>query len=99
MQQVLQQAQQCMTAIDQNQLVELKTRSEQMQQNVKALCQKGERDQAQQTALAFAKEMSGSPAIQQMRKCSEIMQGLAVGLSIGMPEEQLRREHICDSKF
>ncbi len=98
MMQVMQQVQECMANIDQTKLNELKTRSEQAKQEIDTLCGQGKRDKAQNRAIAFGREITSDPTMQQMRTCSEMVQG-----AIPMPdmadiynEKDYTQKHVCD---
>lgn len=101
MQQMMQKAQEmqaCMQGVDPSKLEQLEQQARQVESEVKALCSKGKRDDAQNEATAFATEMLGNPDIQTIMKCGEQMRGM-------MPEmpylDQANNtdpsgNHVCD---
>lgn len=66
----------CMENVDQQVLERIDTEGKAMEAEVKALCESGKRGQAQKTALAFSRDVTSRPAVQEMRKCSEMMRGM-----------------------
>jgi len=99
--QQMQKMQECMARIDQDQLNKLQERSEQANKDIEALCATGKRSKAQKKAIAFAKEMASSPAIKQMQKCGELIQGAIPGMSMpSMPNtfdpKDYSGTHVCD---
>ncbi len=103
MQQMMQQAeamQQCMAKIDQSALPELEAKGRKMQAEIEALCQAGKRDEAMATGMKYGAEISSSPEIQAMRKCSEMAPQMMAQMQSMMPEipdeEDDSSGHICD---
>lgn len=98
MMQQMQQAQSCMEGIDQAELTKFEQRAKQMEASVKALCASGKRDEAQQEAMTFGREVASTPAMNKMRECSKMMEGAMPGMpnmhdySSGESDDQ----HICD---
>lgn len=76
MMQQMQEAQACMQGIDQSRMKSFEQRASKIESDIKTLCANGERDAAQEEAIAFAREMDGDPDIQKMRKCGEKMRGM-----------------------
>lgn len=95
MMQQMQQVQICMQNIDQSRLQVLEQRSQQMESEIRALCAEGRRDEAEQRAISFGREVSQDPDIQAMRACGEQMQGLLPELPFSEPENSASR-HVCD---
>ena len=99
MQQMMEQAQKaqlCMQEIDIAALEQISEEGKQMESRVKSLCASGERDQAQEEALAFSREVMKSPSMQQMRKCSEHLRGILPKMPFDNFEEEFENKHICD---
>ncbi len=105
MQKMMEQAQKmqvCIQNIDQEKLLALEQRSEQFGTEIKALCDSGKRDKAQEKAMSFAKEMAKDPTVLQMGKCGEMMQGAMPDMMADMPfmdQEQDGEQssmHVCD---
>jgi hypothetical protein len=76
MMQLMQEMQVCMEKVDQSALEGLEKRSEEMEAEIKSLCEQGNNKKAQKKAIAYSKEMMDNPALKQMRKCGEITKGL-----------------------
>ena len=80
MMQQMQQAQACMAGVDQSELKKFEQRTNQMEASVKALCASGKRDEAQQEAIAFGREVASTPTMQKMQECGKMMQGAMPGM-------------------
>jgi hypothetical protein len=104
MQKMMQQAQKmqsCMQNIDQAKLKAIDQRSSQILAKIDSLCASGKRDEAQQTAISYGKEMAKDPTMQAMRKCSEMMSGeMMQGMMPKTPlmdlDKDLSSRHVCD---
>lgn len=102
MQQLMQQAQQmqtCMENIDQAEMDAFQQKSEAMETEVKALCAAGKRDAAEARAMAFGREMANSSIMQQMKQCGEGMKHRLPNLpQAAQPEEDndTTPHHVCD---
>ena len=102
MMQQMQKMQSCLEQIDQAKLVDaLDQRSSKMRTEVESLCAKGKRDEAQQAAISFGKEMAKDPTMQSARKCtemvsSEMMQGMMPKFPMMDLEKDLSSRHVCD---
>ncbi len=97
----MQEMQSCLEKIDQTKLDALDQRSSQMQAKVESLCASGKRDEAQETALSFGKEMAKDPTIQSAKKCtemvsSEMMKGMMPKFPMMDLEKDLSNRHVCD---
>ena len=91
-----QKAQACMQNIDTSELDRLEQEGNKMEAEIEALCAKGKRDQAQDQAIAYSKEMMALPAMQQMRECSEMMRGMLPEMPFDNFEEEFKNKNICD---
>jgi hypothetical protein len=101
MQNMMQRAQQmqtCMQGIDQSRLQEFEQRASAVQAEVKSMCARGNRDDAQQEAISFAQEAAGNPDIRKMVECT-------AGMSNMMPKIPFTDQasttdtsagHVCD---
>lgn len=96
MMQQMQKMQSCMSNVDQEKLKALEQRSYQMEAEVKSLCASGKRDEAQETAISMGKEMMSDPAMQEMKKCGEMMQGMVPQMAFMDPDKDFSDNHICD---
>jgi hypothetical protein len=99
MQNYVQQMQNCMAQVDQAELEALGQRSDAVDAEIAALCEQGKRDQAQERAIAYSREMAENPVVQQMKECGELAASL-------MPEGEKPMEddfdftsrHVCDAQ-
>lgn len=92
----MQKMQACMQNIDQSRLPELERKSRLIEAEIKSLCAKGKRDQAEQRALDFAKEIEQDKDLQAMRKCGEMMQGVMPQMPFVDDEQSTGTTHICE---
>lgn len=101
MQNMMQQAQKmqtCMQGIDQTRMKTFEQQASKVETDVKALCASGKRDDAQQEATAFSREMSSDPDIQKMMECSKMMSGMMPQMPY-MEQASGNNEsagHVCD---
>lgn len=99
MQDLLQQAQKaqaCMKDIDQSQFETLEQEGQKMRANIKSLCSAGKRNEAQQQAISYSKEMMSKPEIKKIKKCSDMLRGMMPELPFGNFEEKYKNQHVCD---
>ena len=96
MSQKMQEMQKCLQSIDKSDLAAIEKRSIQSENEVRSLCSKGKRDQAQKKALSFGKEVSKLPAMQAMKKCTEGMQGIAQEMATPGQDMDFANHHACD---
>jgi len=73
----MQKMQDCMQKIDRNEITAAEQLAKKLAAKVKALCDQGERDQAQEEAITFSKKLAKTPALQELRRCSEMATGAA----------------------
>ena len=92
----MQQAMACMKNVDRSALERLKGEGRKMEAEIGALCKNGERDEAQNKAMAYAKEMMGRPEIIKIRECSKMMAGMMPQMSFERIEEKAKNSHVCD---
>lgn len=101
MMQQMQKAQACMEKIDQNEIQALEKKAKSIQADMKSLCASGERDKAQQKAMAYAKDIIDNPTVKEMQKCSKMMQGAMKGMMPDMAllgqDKDYTSEHVCDA--
>ncbi len=98
MMQVMQKVQECMASIDQSKLQDLQVKSEKMSKDIKSLCNKGQRDKAQNMAISYGREMASDPTLKQMQKCGEMAQG-ALPMMDNVKtydEKEYASKHVCD---
>ena len=99
MQQMMQQMgqmQSCMEKVDQAKLQALGERSQQMEAEIKSLCTSGKRDEAQQKAIAFGREIANDAAMKAMMKCTEGMQSMMPEMPFKGLDEETADQQICD---
>ena len=95
MMQHMQKMQSCMAKIDQSKLAELESKSNQLQSDVFGLCQQGKRQQAQQKAESFAKQLQDDATVKAVQKCTEGMTDMMQSMPLG-PMEFDSNMHVCD---
>ncbi len=101
MMQQMEKMQSCMQNIDQAKLKAIDQRSSQILAKVDSLCASGKRDEAQEMAISYGKEMAKDPTMQAMKKCSEMMSGeIMQGMMPKTPlmdlDKDLSSRHVCD---
>jgi hypothetical protein len=96
MMQQMEQMKSCMEKVDQAKLQALGERSKQMEAEVRSLCANGKRDEAQQKALAYGKEIANDASMKAMMKCTESMKDMMPEISFKGLEEEAKDKHICD---
>ena len=91
-----QKAQACMQDIDTSEFDRLEQEGNKIEAEIKDLCASGKRDQAQEQAIAYSKEMMALPAMQKMHECSELMRGMMPNMPFDNFEEEFKNKNICD---
>ena len=96
----VQEVQACMQTIDQNELNKLQEESKKIEAEVKSLCDNSKRDEAQDKAMAYSKEVINSAAMATMRKCTENLSGALKGMMPDLSPEKIAKDfsdkHVCD---
>ena len=92
----MQQAMVCMKNIDRSALERLKGEGRKMEAEIGVLCKGGKRGEAQDKAMAYAKEMMSRPELIKMRECGKMMSGMMPQMSYERIEEKARNSHVCD---
>ena len=80
-------------------LEEMSKNSDKINNKLKRLCQAGQRQEAQDTAMAYSKEILKNPEFQAMQKCfAQIDSNLlgAADMQEAFNLESLNETHICD---
>lgn len=95
--QKIQQMQECIERVDQQQLKAIEKQQQQFDTEIRALCKSGKRDQAQQKAIEYAKQMMNNPAIKAMQECGEIARGMMPEMPVMQMEKELESQHVCDA--
>lgn len=97
MMQQMQKAQACMAKIDQAELEALEKKANRFEADMKSLCASGKRDEAQQMAMVYMKEVFNNPAVQDARRCGEMMRGMMQNMPFMDEEKDYTNQHVCDS--
>ncbi len=92
----MQKAMTCIQNIDKSGMEALTAKGKRMQAEVGGLCKNGNRNAAQEKAMAYAEEMLARPEIQQMRECSKHAEGLLENMPYEQFEKMGKDRHICD---
>jgi hypothetical protein len=89
----------CMANIDQSEMQKYQAKAMAIQDELKALCDSGNRDEAMSKAMKFGKESMENPALQVMQKCGQGMQGMMPQIpSQTTPgNSNDKPSHVCDS--
>ena len=87
--------QECMAKVDQSEMQKLSQKSQKMHEEVQALCKADKKDEAQKRAIEFGQETANSRALQEMKKCGEMMQ-LPPGIA-GAEDLASGKQHVCDN--
>lgn len=89
-------AQACMQDIDTSEFDRIEQEGKAKEAEIKALCAEGKRDQAQDTALAYSRELMQRPTMQKVRECSEHLRGMLPTMPFDNFEQEFENKHICD---
>ena len=91
----MQKMQQCLMQVDEAELRDYESRINKLEPELKSLCQSGKRDEAQQIAIKFGKEIASSNAVKTIQACTKNMQANA--FMPALPDfDNLGDRHICD---
>ncbi len=95
-----QQAQACMEKVDQAELKLLEKKANQFEAEIKSLCASGKRDEAQERAMVYMKEIGNSSALKEVKRCGELMKDTMQGMMQNMPlvnqDRDYANQHVCD---
>ena len=87
--------QQCLMQVDEMELLGYQNKISKLEPEIRSLCKNGKRDEAQQKAIAFGKEIASSNAIKTIQACTKNMQESAFMPTL--PDfDNLGDRHICD---
>lgn len=86
----------CMKGIDRSALEGLEVEGKQMEAEVGVLCRSGKRDEAQDKAMAYGKEMMSKPELKKMRECGKMAAGMMPQMPFENIEEENKNRHVCD---
>ena len=95
----MQEMQDCMQKIDRSDITTAEQRAMKISSEAKALCADGKRDQAQNHVITFSKKLATTPALQELRRCSEMATGIAPMMPIldQYKPENFADYHVCDN--
>lgn len=100
MMQQMMQMQQCISEhVNSGYLEDMAKNGEKMANQIKQLCESGQRQQAQDTAMNYAKEMQSNPNFQAMQKCTAQLGNAFPGAQALQEEfdiDSLKENHVCD---
>ncbi len=89
----------CMERIPQEDLDAIDKESRAFEQEIRSLCNAGQRDEAQRRAREFAQELLRDPTMVRMQECGTMMQGAMPGVPALVDiqlYEDLEQYHVCD---
>lgn len=92
----------CMQQVDQKELQALGERAQAMEKEMKGLCAEGRRDEAQQRAMEFGRDMAQSESYTQLRECGEMAEQALAEMPdytdyYGSSDEGGAPPHVCDN--
>ncbi len=97
----MQEAMECMQSLDQEALQDIGTRGEEISNEIKALCEKGDESEAMEVAMTYVKDMADSETIEELKRCSELMRKAMPGMPIPeIPSAEMYENEagsICDN--
>lgn len=94
----MEKIQACFAKIDQSAMDDFAAKTEKLNQEIQALCAAGKRDQAQEKAIAFGKDISETPEMQEMIKCTKMAGQSMDQMKLAIPEQQDGDHHVCDER-
>ncbi len=96
MMQQMEKMQSCMGRIDETKIKSLEQRTKKMEAEVQSLCAAGDRDQAQEKAMAYGEDLANDPTMRSLVECGEIMKDAIPDISFSVLNEVSANRHICD---
>ncbi len=100
MMQSMMQMQRCISeTVDMRYLEDMAANGEKMAKHIKQLCESDQRQQAQDSAMTYAKDMQSNPNFQAMKKCTAQMGNAFPGAQALQEEfdiDSLKENHVCD---
>ena len=97
----MQEAMECMQSLDQEALQDMGTRGEEISNEIKALCKKGDESEALEVAMTYVKEISDSEVVEELKRCSELMRKAMPSMPIPeIPSAEMYENEagsICDN--
>jgi hypothetical protein len=95
------QLEECLNRVDATAMQALEARSEQAQDEVRALCAAGDREGAEKRAAAFARELAASRETLLVRDCGEMARQMFAAMPPNARATQdppFEMGHVCDSE-
>ncbi len=92
----MREAMACMKDIDRSGLKTLEEEGKKMRDEIEALCRSGNRDEAQDKGMEYAKEMMSKPELQKMRECGKLAAGMLPKMGFEELMEEGKDRHVCD---
>ncbi|MDH5711683.1 MAG: hypothetical protein OEZ15_08490 [Gammaproteobacteria bacterium] len=99
MMQSIEKMQACMSKISQKEIQALTAKSEKFSNSIMSLCEQGQRDKAQEKAIAFAKEFANNATLKKMEKCGSMASDMIPNMQEMISNENGsdQGKHVCDS--
>lgn len=100
MQKMMEQAQKmqaCVSQIDPAVMEKMAKQGEALQAEISALCKSGDRDGAQERAMAYGKEIMNDEGMQAMKKCGEEMAQTMPQMNFAKDDGDKKQGHVCDN--
>ncbi len=95
----MQGIQMCMSKIDQSKLQAVAAKAQTTQTNIKNLCAQGNSAEAEKIAVAFAREIQGTPEMSALQNClkdlPEMMKGHIQGTDMAQLQKEFEQKNIC----
>ena len=93
-----QKMQECFAQMDQSAMQSLNAKGKKMRGEVKALCAAGKRDEAQNTAIKYGKEIANSREMEEMKKCGDMAKQMMqqMPMNPGTDGDFSGIGHVCD---
>lgn len=88
----------CMSRLDEQSTADLRARSERISVEIDGLCSAGKREQAQQLALAFGREMADSPAMANLQDCAGPLGALLPAALASFHGDAADAVQVCDAR-
>jgi len=94
----MQMMQDCMQKIKQSDITAAEQNAMKIASEAKAMCAEGKRDQAQEHVITFSKKLMKTPALKELRRCSEMATGMVPMIPIldQYKPENYAQYHVCD---
>lgn len=94
------QMQRCISeTVDMRDIEAMASNGEKMAKHIKQLCESGQREQAQDSAMTYAKDLQSNPNFQAMQTCTAPMGRSFPGAQALQEEfdiDSLKDNHVCD---